>query len=125
LLELAQLLTPYSPQARGAAEQFAALARIAATQPLSPGQRGGLSLLVNSLEGAQAWPQARHERRVAGERETRSSPEQGIHFAGRIVESSIRRHTEIVLEWCPNANEPDIQHLTPSDQHEAGICAPV
>lgn len=54
LLELARLLTPYSPQARGAAEQLAALARIAATQPLSPEQRGGLSGLIHALEGALA-----------------------------------------------------------------------
>jgi hypothetical protein len=54
LLDLARLLAPYSPLVGGAIEQLEALARIAATRPLAPEQRAGLSLLVNTLEAALA-----------------------------------------------------------------------
>jgi hypothetical protein len=54
LLDLARLLAPYSPRAGSAIEQLEALARIAATRPLAPEQRAGLSLLVKALEGALA-----------------------------------------------------------------------
>lgn len=54
LLALARPLASASPRAASAVQQLAGLAEIAATRPLSSGQRGHISMLVQALEGALA-----------------------------------------------------------------------
>jgi hypothetical protein len=54
LLALARHIAPFSPRAASAVQQLEGLAEIAALRPLSSGQRGHISMLVQALESALA-----------------------------------------------------------------------